>query len=138
MAAPSITAHDQRRIEKLVSNWKGKLSWQLLVQSIELNLGIKTTRQTLYTYAGIYAKYQQRKADLRGITPDLVSSIILSDVRAQERIERLEQVVKDLETKNAQQLRLIERMLANATAIPNLDLRDLVKERTEELKRGSL
>ena len=62
-----------------------------------------------------------------------MASITRSDINAQERIARLEKEVRDLEEKNAQQLRMIDRIFANATAIPNLDLRDLVKERPEEL-----
>lgn len=136
MGSPSITAQDQRRIERLIANWKGKLSWKLLTKAIQLQLGIKTTRQTLCTYTGIYTKYKKRKADLRGVTQEVVSSITRSDITAQERIARLEKDVRDLEEKNAQQLRMIDRMLANASSIPNLDLRELVKERPEELKRG--
>lgn len=136
MGSPSITSQDQRRIEQLITNWKGTLSWKLLTKAVELQLGIKITRQTLCTYTGIYTKYKKRKSDLRGVTPEVVSSITRSDVTAQERIARLERDVRDLEEKNAQQLRMIDRMLANASSIPNLDLRVLVKERPEELKRG--
>ena len=136
MSSPSITAQDQRRVEQLIASWKGKLSWKLLTKAVELQLGIKTTRQTLCTYTGIYTKYKKRKSDLRGVTPEVVSSITRSDVAAQERIARLERDVRDLEEKNAQQLRMIDRILANASSIPNLDLRVLVKERPEELKRG--
>ncbi|WP_372747175.1 hypothetical protein [Litorivivens sp.] len=133
MALPSISAQDQRRIEQLISKWKGKLTWKLLTKAIELELDIKTTRQTLCTYTGIYTAYTNRKGDLRGVTPEVVATITRSDVNAQERIARLEKEVRELEEKNAQQLRMIDRIFANATAIPNLDLRDLVKERPEEL-----
>ena len=136
MGSPSITTQDQRCIERLIANWKGKLSWKLLTKAVELQLGIKTTRQTLCTYTGIYTKYKKRKADLRGVTPEVVSRITRSDVAAQERIARLERDVRDLEEKNAEQLRLIDRMFANALSIPNLDLRELIKKRPEELKRG--
>ena len=136
MGTPSITAQDQRRIERLISNWKGKLSWKLLTKAVELQLGIKTTRQTLCTYTGIYTKYKKRKADLRGVTPEVVSSITRSDVAAHDRIARLESAVNDLAEKNAQQLRMIDRMLANASSLPNHDLRDLVKARPDELQRG--
>ena len=136
MAAPSISAQNQRRIERLIANWKGKLTWDLLTKAIDLQLSIKTTRQTLPTYSGIYTEYLKRKADLRGVTPKFVSSITRSDITAHERIMRLEKEVSALEEKNAQQLRMIDRIFANASSIPNLDLRELVKVRPEELKRG--
>lgn len=136
MASPSITAHDQRRIERLISNWKGKLSWDLLTKAIEVDFGIKTTRQTLFTYSGIYEKYKSRKNELRGATPETFSRVTLSDISANERIARLEREIRDLEMRNSQQLRLIERIFSNAASIHNIDLRDLVKERPEEARRG--
>jgi hypothetical protein len=134
MAAPSISAQEQRRIELLIASWKGKLTWHLLVQAIELELGIKTTRQTLCTYAGIYAKYSKRKAALRGVSPDIARRVTLSDINAHDRIERLETEVKELNQTVAEQLRVIERMLANAAAIPNVDLGGLLKPRPEEIR----
>lgn len=135
MASPSISAQDQRRIEQLIVKWKGKLTWKLLTKAIELELDIKTTRQTLCTYTGIYTAYTNRKSQLRGVTPEVVASITRSDVSARERIARLERTVRDLEETRDEQLRMIDRIFANATSIPNLDLRDLVKERPEELRK---
>lgn len=133
MASPSISAQDQRRIELLISSWKGKLSWKSITQAVELHLGIKTTRQTLCTYTGIYAKYKKRKAALRGATEEMVTKITRSEISAQERIERLEIQIEELNGIVAEQLRFIERMLANAAAIPNVDIGELVKLRPEEI-----
>lgn len=135
MASPSISSQDQRRIELLISSWKGKLTWRLLTQSVELELGIKTTRQTLCTYSGIYAKYRKRKAALRGVTEEIASKMTRSEIGTHERIERLERHVEELNGTVAEQLRFIDRILANAAAIPNLDIGELVKSRPEEIRR---
>jgi len=50
-----------------------------------------------------------------------------------ERIEHLEAEIKVLTRNNSEQLRMIERMLANAKSIPNLDLGALIQGRPEEI-----
>lgn len=139
MFTPTISAQQQRQIEVMLTKWNGKLTWEALVARVELDLGLKTTRQTLYSYAGIRACYKNRKAQLRGATPALYTKITASDVKLVERIEHLSAEIKVLERNNAEQLRMIERMLANASALPNVDLNDLIQKRPEEaLKQKSV
>lgn len=132
MASPKISTTQQRKIEVIVTKWHGKLTWSALVQKIELDLGLKTTRQTLCTYAGIDLTYQNRKAELRGATPSLYAKITASDVDLIDRIETLEATIKILEKNNAEQLRMIERILTNANDIPSIDLQVLVQKRPED------
>lgn len=133
MFTPKISALQQRQIEVMLTKWNGKLTWEALVERVELQLGLKTTRQTLCSYAGIAACYKNRKAHLRGATPALYTKMTASDVELLERIGRLEAEIEILERNNAEQLRMIERMLANARSIPNLNLKDLIQRRPEEI-----
>lgn len=133
MVVPKISAQQQRKIEIMLAKWVGKLTWDALVTKVELELGIKTTRQTLCTYVGINTYYKNKKAELRGATPSLYTKITASDVKLVEQIEHLKAEVAVLKRNNAEQLRMIERMLLNANAIPNLDLYALVKKRPEEI-----
>lgn len=132
MVAPKISAKQQRQIEALLKRWTGKLTWEALVAHVELEVGLSTTRQTLSSYVGINACYKERKAVLRGANPALYTKITASEVKLVERIEKLEAEILVLKKNNAEQLRMIERMLANARSIPNLDLNDLVHRRPEE------
>ena len=132
MAIPKITAHQQRKIEVMLAKWTGKLTWNALVDRVELDLGLKTTRQTLCTYAGINAAYKEKKAQLRGATPALYTRITASDLKMVEQIENLKAEVKVLKRNNAEQLRMIERMLSNANSMPNVDLNELIRKRPEE------
>jgi len=132
MVIPKISAQQQRKIEVMLTKWSGKLTWETLVAKVDLELGLKTTRQTLYTYTGINACYKKRKAQLRGATPALYTKIIASEVKLIERIEHLEAEIEVLKRNNSEQLRMIERMLANAKSIPNLDLGALIQRRPEE------
>lgn len=136
MAIPKISAQQQRKIEVLLAKWTGKLTWDALVTKVALELGLTTTRQTLCTYIGINTAYKNRKAQLRGATPSLYTKITASDVKLVEQLEHLKAEIAVLNRNNAEQLRMIERMLSNATLIPNLDLNALVKRRPEEIANG--
>ena len=131
---PKISAQAQRKIEIMLIKWKGKLTWDALVTKVELELAIKTTRQTLCTYVGISISYKNKKAQLRGVSPSLYTKITASDVKLDKQIEHLKAEVEVLKKNNAEQLRMIERMLLNANDIPNLDLYALVKKRPEEIQ----
>lgn len=134
MMEPKISAQAQRKIEIMLIKWKGKLTWDALVTKVELELAIKTTRQTLCTYVGISTSYKNKKAQLRGVSPSLYTKITASDVKLDKQIEHLKAEVEVLKKNNAEQLRMIERMLLNANDIPNLDLYALVKKRSEEIQ----
>ena len=134
--APIITSHQQRKIEIIIVKWSGKLTWEKLVSKVKLELWIITTRQTLCTYVGIYTSYKSKKAQLRGATPSLYTKITASEVKLVEQVENLKAEIVVLKKNNAEQLRMIERILANANAIPNLDLYALVKKRPEEVQNG--
>ncbi len=132
MGAPKISNQQQQSIEIILTNWSGKLTWEALVTKVNLDLGIITTRQTLYSYAGIRKCYTTQKERLRNISPVILTKITASDVTLAQRIEHLEAEIKVLKRNNAEQLRMIERILANASNIPNLDLSALIQKRPEE------
>ncbi|KJZ15397.1 hypothetical protein TW85_04985 [Marinomonas sp. S3726] len=132
MATPKVSAESQQKIEKIIATWRGKLTWSALVKAIELEIGLKTTRQTLTTYVGIDSEYRTRKALLRGATPAIYTKVTASEVSLIEQIESLRAEVVLLERNNAEQLRMIERIFSNASEIPNIDLNDLVRKRPED------
>ena len=133
MAALSLTSKQQRTIEILIRKWRTKLTWDLLVDVIKLECNIITTRQTLCTYTGIKNEYDRKKNELRGVTPAVVHEFTKSDVDQMKKLEMLEAENAVLKRQNAEQLRTIDRMLANASVIPNLDLNQLMNIRPEEV-----
>lgn len=133
MFTPKISATQQRKIEVMLAKWSGRLTWEALVEKVHLELGLKTTRQTLCTYLGIMAAYKSRKAQLRGATPALYTKITASEVSLAEQLKNCRAENAVLRRNNAEQLRMIGRMLANAKSMPNMDLRALVKQRPEEI-----
>lgn len=131
MANPSLSAKQQRSIEALIRKWSTKLSWALLVKSIELEFGIVTTRQTLSTYNGIKNEFDTKKQELRGASPEITKVITLGDIELHKRLNDYKAKNEVLEKQVAKQLRLIETIFANASEIPNIDLNELIKARPE-------
>ncbi len=136
MASQKISAKEQRDIEIILTKWTGRLTWDALVICVEVELGLKTTRQTLCTYLGIKACYKSRKSLLRvgGQSNDRAGTV--SEVKLLDQVANLRAEIAVLKRNNAEQLRLIERIFANASSIPNLDLRTLIKLRPEEIQKS--
>jgi len=135
MMPPKISAEMQERIEVMLTKWTGKLTWAALVSKIEIEFGLEVTRQTLSTYLSIKACYKKRKSFLRGVNPSICNEITSSDVKLVQQIEHLRAEIIVLQQHNAEQLRMIERIFANANTMPNMDLRNLVKVRPEEIQK---
>ncbi|MEE4129135.1 hypothetical protein [Pseudomonas viridiflava] len=133
MTAAKLSAEDQYRIEVMLTRWKGKLTWGILTDKLEFELGICITRQALCTYIGISEKFKIAKRELR--VPELrdKKALKISECKLLDQIEDLKAQVAVLRSNNAAQLRMIERILTNASTLPNLDLRDLIRTRPEEI-----
>ena len=79
-------------------------------------------------------------AAVDGVNHDAVPSPYVNDnhphesLTTAEQIEHLKAEIDVLKRNNEEQLRMIERILSNASAMPNLDLNDLVRRRSEEIR----
>ena len=120
MALPSLTTEQIRDIEILIGAWHTKLTWELLVKTIEAELNIKTTRQTLNTYKGIKSAYLARKHDLRGKPTREFINFTKADITHFERIEKLEAENKILKQKLDQQIAYIRELGRRADTNPLL------------------
>ncbi|MEZ9385769.1 hypothetical protein AB4181_01225 [Vibrio lentus] len=98
MALPSLNTSQVRKIERLIATWNGKLTWVLLIESIESDLKIKTTRQTLNTYSSIKSAYDLSKQRLRGVKEKFVN-ITVSEAEQLERLERQHHEIEHLQHK---------------------------------------
>jgi hypothetical protein len=125
----SLSNQDIRNICKLIVGWKNKLTWKRLVDAINDDLGIKTTRQTLSEYFAIKQEYDLKKSELRGAT--VVSRTIepAPVTHLKNEIYKLKKEVEMLERTKKKQLAMIERIMENAREIPNLDISVLLKAR---------
>ncbi len=126
-----LTRNEQHKIQALIRSWKTKFTWDLLVEKIQSKLGISTTRQTLPTYGTIDKEYHKKKAELRGITPEITKKITMSDVDLAEKVDELNELIEIKDETIEKQLAYIKTILANANEIPNYDISNLVKPRND-------
>lgn len=126
-----LTRSEQHKILALIRTWKTKFTWELLVKAIFSELEIETTRQTLQGYEGIKKEYDNKKAQFRGVTPEIVKRVTMSDVEQLKKIERLEVELAIKDETIEKQLVYIRTMLANANEIPNYDISNITKPRND-------
>jgi hypothetical protein len=126
-----LTRDEQHKIRALIRTWKTKFTWDLLVDAVLSELEIKISRQSLQGYKGIKDDYDCKKAEFRGVTPEIAKRVTMSDVDQLEKIERLEAEVKIKNEIIEKQLVLIKVMLANASEIPNYDISNITKPRND-------
>ncbi|MFT6926763.1 MAG: hypothetical protein ACJAZP_002383 [Psychromonas sp.] len=120
MALPSLSTAEMRRIETLINRWKTKLTWELLVNRIESDLGINTTRQTLVTYNSIKSSYDSKKQELRGVPSLEFNTFVKSDIDSFERIERLKAENEILKKQVDKQLAFIRKVGELSSSNPSL------------------
>ncbi|NAW98557.1 hypothetical protein [Vibrio sp. V23_P3S9T160] len=131
MAAPSLSTQKIRKIETLIQAWKTKLTWQLLIERIEAELNIKTTRQTLNTYNSIKSAYDIKKQELRGKPTKEFIKFTKSDIDIYERINKLEAENEVLKRKVDSQLAFIRQIGFQAESNPALtQLLNKIKQST--------
>lgn len=129
-----LTRNEQHKIRALIRAWKTKFTWDLLVEKAFSQLKIDISRQSLSSptvYKAINDDYHAKKGELRGVTPEIVKRITMSDVDMLEEIEQLKAELKIKDEQIEKQLALIKRMLANAQEIPNYDLSNIMKPRND-------
>ena len=76
--APTIKADDIVRIQAILDNWHGKLTWAGLIDRVQLHLKRRYVRQTLSQHKEIALAFATRKRTLAdgtrgraGVTPEL-------------------------------------------------------------------
>lgn len=68
---PRLTDEDVRRIVTLIETWEGSLTWERLVERVELVLRRAYSRQALDAHEEIKATFQARKSHMRMICDSL-------------------------------------------------------------------
>lgn len=95
MAKPLLTKKDINRINNLIITWDGKLNWELVVQAIKSDLGIKISRQSLNKYEEIKQEFRRRKELKRGVVTE--GPVTYAEGTT---VQKLEKQIKRLEAEN--------------------------------------
>lgn len=105
---------DVKQIVEILDGWSGKLSWELLIDAIELRMLNRYTRQALNKHERIRHAFDIRKKDLSGNDGN-VSRVESPQLQiALDRIARLEAENRRLESENNQLLEQYARWAYNA------------------------
>ncbi|MES2580514.1 MAG: hypothetical protein V4552_08205 [Pseudomonadota bacterium] len=105
-----------KQIVEILDGWADKLTWDLLIDTVELRLHNRYTRQTLHKHERIKNAFELRKISLTD--GDEHIQIVRSPElqKALERIARLETENKRLESENQQLLEQFARWAYNVSA----------------------
>ncbi|NVJ67085.1 MAG: hypothetical protein HWE16_11405 [Gammaproteobacteria bacterium] len=112
MANPSLNDKDIRKITGLIRSWNTKLTWDLLVQRIELEFAVKTTRQTLSSYSSIKTEFQSQKQSLRLEQLTFSPNYSKQDVDLIKEVESLKNKIERLQAEKDTESRRVDQQLA--------------------------
>lgn len=111
--AKNLTDADIKHIVEILDGWSGKLSWELLIDAIELRLFNRYTRQALFKHERLRNAYELQKKN-----PSLVGNQGKTNSpelqMALDRIARLEAENRRLEAENEHLLEQFVRWAYNA------------------------
>lgn len=99
--APDLTQEHIATVLDTLDTWRGKLTWDLLLDKLEAVWGYRYSRFTLASYAEVANAFSHRKDALRGTLP--VSRGTPTDERvraAMEQAERFKAKAERLEAEN--------------------------------------
>lgn len=103
-----------KQIVEILDGWSGKLTWDLLIDTIELRMFNRYTRQALYKHERIRHAVELRKSNLSGEEKDVRRVASPQLQVALDRIARLEAENRRLESENNQLLEQFARWAYNA------------------------
>lgn len=67
--APDLTSERIATVVEMLDEWKGKLTWELLLDAVEASTGYRYSRFTFAEYPEIANAFSLRKDALRGTLP---------------------------------------------------------------------
>lgn len=112
--ARNLDDADIKRIVEILDGWTEKLTWELLIDAIQLRMHNRYTRQTLHKHQRIKNAFELRKSGLADGDGKTKVSNSPELQKAIEKIARLEVENKRLESENEQLLEQFARWAYNA------------------------
>src|SRR2546429_9472494 len=109
--AKNLTDADIKQIVEILDGWSGKLTWELLIDAIELPMHNRYTRQALHKHERIRHAIDLQKKSLSGNDGEIRRVISPALQVALERIARLEAANWRLQSENE---RLLEQFVRRA------------------------
>lgn len=112
--SPNLGDAEIRTIVEILDGWSGKLTWELLIDAIEMRIFNRYTRQTLYKHERIRHAFDLNKNNQSGEGGDARQVASPQLQAALDRISRLEAENRRIESENNQLLEQFARWAYNA------------------------
>lgn len=113
--AKNLEDGDITQIVEMLDGWSGKLSWELLIDAIEMRRHMRYTRQALHKHERIGQAYAQRKKSLSAQAGSGEKTYSSPELQiAEQRLTRLTAENARLKAENEQLLEQFVRWAYNA------------------------
>lgn len=130
-----LTREIENKIVALLRRWNSKITWNLLIERIQVELDFKTTKPTLRTSKRIIEEFDKAKGRynrVERLPEDAVKRISSGEVDYYEKYMACIKENQVLQEVINGQLAFIDKILKNAEEISGLDMHRLLRDRPEE------
>ncbi|MBA6414952.1 hypothetical protein H4J50_02880 [Colwellia sp. 6M3] len=131
-----LTRKIEIKIVALLRQWNSKITWDLLIKRIKVELDFEVTKPTLRKFIKITKEFGNAKSRYNGATnlpPGTAKQIGAGDVNYYEKYMKSLLEKEVMQEMLDEQYALIEKMFKNAEEIPNLSIERLIRERPEDM-----
>lgn len=114
--AKNLTDTDIKQIVELLDGWSNKLTWELLIDVVELRTHSRYTRQALHKHERIRNAFDLKKKGLSGVDGNAKRTVTLEMQIALQQIERFKAENRRQASENDHLLEQFARWAYNAHA----------------------
>jgi len=131
-----LTRKIEIKIVAILRQWNSKITWDLLIKRIKVELDFEVTKPTLRKFTKITKEFGNAKSRYNGVNklpPDTAKQIGAGDVNYYEKYMHSLQEKEVMQEMLDEQYALIEKIFKNAEEIPNLSIDRLIRDRPEDI-----
>ncbi len=131
-----LTRKIEIKIVAMLRQWNSKITWDLLIKRIKVELNFEVTKPTLRKFDKITKEFGKAKSRYNGISQlpaKTAKQIGAGDVNYYEKYMKSLQEKKVMQEMLDEQYALIEKIFKNAEEIPNLSIDRLIRDRPEDM-----
>lgn len=131
-----LTRKIEIKIVALLRQWNSKITWDLLIKRIKVELDFEVTKPTLRKFIKITKEFGNAKSRYNGVSQlptETAKQIAAGDVNYHEKYMKSLQEKEVMQEMLDEQYALIEKIFKNAEEIPNLSIDRLIRDRPEDM-----
>lgn len=131
-----LTRKIEIKIVAMLRQWNSKITWDLLIKRIKVELDFEVTKPTLRKFIKITKEFSNAKSRYNGVNnlpPSTAKQIGAGDVNYYEKYMNSIQEKEVMQEMLDEQYALIEKIFKNAEEIPNLSIERLIRDRPEDM-----